>query len=233
MRLDQYLSTSTALSRKDAKKVISQGRVNVDGVPARSANLQVAVGATIELDGSELHLPGDLYLMMNKPDGVISATTDNSQPTAVDLLPSPLASQVHIAGRLDKDTTGLLLLTSDGQWSHQVTSPRRDCPKTYQVQLAAPLSSEARAQLEAGVMLKDENKPTLPATVRVCSDAAIELTINEGRYHQVKRMLAAVGNHVTGLHRLRIGTITLDPALAPGQYRELTENEIRSITGRA
>ncbi|MBJ6136609.1 pseudouridine synthase [Marinobacter litoralis] len=233
MRLDQYLSTSTALSRKEAKKAISQGRVSVEGVSARSANLQVATDANVELDGSALRLPGEVYLMMNKPDGVISATSDSSQPTAVDLLPSSLASKVHIAGRLDKDTTGLLLLTSDGRWSHQVTSPRRDCPKTYQVQLAEPLGSKAKVQLETGVVLKDEDKPTLPASVVECSETVIELTIKEGRYHQVKRMLAAVGNHVTGLHRLRIGTITLDPALAPGQYRELTENEIRSIAERA
>lgn len=233
MRLDQYLATSTELSRKDAKKAITKGRVRVDGSRVRSANLQVTDKAVVELDGSELHLPGEIYLMMNKPDGVISATTDSSQPTAVDLLPSQLASKVHIAGRLDKDTTGLLLLTSDGQWSHQVTSPRRDCPKTYQVQLSEPLSSEARGKLETGVLLKDEDKPTLPASVVTCSETTIELTISEGRYHQVKRMLAAVGNHVVGLHRLRIGEITLDPALAPGQYRELTGDEIRSIFGSA
>ncbi|WP_323752808.1 16S rRNA pseudouridine(516) synthase [Marinobacter sp.] len=231
MRLDQYLATSTELSRKDAKKVITKGRVRVDCVPARSANMQVADNTLVELDGSQLHLPGDIYLMMNKPDGVISATTDSSQPTAVDLLPSQLASKVHIAGRLDKDTTGLLLLTSNGQWSHQVTSPRRDCPKTYQIQLVEPLSTEAKVKLETGVVLKDEDKPTLPATVAICAETTIELTINEGRYHQVKRMLAAVGNHVAGLHRLRIGAITLDPALAPGEYRELTEDEIRSIFG--
>ena len=229
MRLDQYLATSTELSRKDAKKAIAKGRVHVDGAPVQSANRQVDDKAVVELDGSRLNLPGEIYLMMNKPEGVISATTDSSQPTAVDLLPSQLASKVHIAGRLDKDTTGLLLLTSDGQWSHQVTSPRRDCPKTYQVLLAEPLSNEAKMALETGVMLKDEEKPTLPATVVICSETHIELTINEGRYHQVKRMLAAVGNHVKGLHRLRIGEITLDPALAPGQYRELTEDEFRSI----
>ncbi|MBZ0335086.1 ribosomal small subunit pseudouridine synthase A [Marinobacter sp. JH2] len=229
MRLDQYLATSTELSRKDAKKAITKGRVRVDGTVVQSANMQTSNEAVVELDGSELHLPGEIYLMMNKPDGVISATNDSSQPTAVDLLPSQLASKVHIAGRLDKDTTGLLLLTSDGQWSHQVTSPRRDCPKTYQVLLAEPLSSEAKVKLETGVLLKDEEKLTLPATVVMCSDSKIELTINEGRYHQVKRMLAATGNHVKGLHRLQIGEITLDPALEPGQYRELTEEELRSI----
>jgi 16S rRNA pseudouridine516 synthase len=229
MRLDQYLSTSTELSRKDAKKAITKGRVRVDGAAVRSANTQVAGNAVVELDGSVLHLAGEIYVMMNKPDGVISATTDSSQPTAVDLLPPRLATRVHIAGRLDKDTTGLLLLTSDGQWSHQVTSPRRDCPKTYQVMLAEPLSNEARVKLETGVLLRDEEKATRPATVVICSETTIELTINEGRYHQVKRMLAAVGNHVKGLHRLRIGEITLDPALAPGQYRELTEDEFRSI----
>ncbi|MBR9871407.1 MAG: pseudouridine synthase [Gammaproteobacteria bacterium] len=229
MRLDQFIASSTELSRKEVKKAVGKGRVQVNGVTVRSANLQVDDDAVVALDGTKVHLPGHVYLMMNKPAGVISATTDSSQPTAIDLLPSDFGSKVHIAGRLDKDTTGLLLLTSDGQWSHQITSPRRDCPKTYQVELAEPLSSEAKTKLETGLLLKDEDKPTLPARVVTCSDTSIELTIAEGRYHQVKRMLAAVGNHVTGLHRLRIGEITLDPALIPGQYRELTEDEIRSI----
>ncbi|WP_372965225.1 pseudouridine synthase [Marinobacter sp.] len=229
MRLDQYLATCTGLSRKEAKKAIIGRRVQVSGELCRSANTPVAEATLVELDGSVLSLPNEIYLMMNKPEGVISATTDSNQPTAVDLLPTDMASKVHIAGRLDKDTTGLLLLTSDGKWSHQVTSPRRDCPKTYQVQLAEPLSSDARKQLENGVLLKGENKPTRPAIVVNCSETKIELTIHEGRYHQVKRMLAAVGNHVEGLHRVRVGAITLDPILEPGQYRELTEEEVRSI----
>ncbi|MET4025412.1 16S rRNA pseudouridine516 synthase [Marinobacter sp. MBR-99] len=229
MRLDQFVATSSGLSRKEAKRAISAGRVRVHGAVFKSANSQVPENAEVTMGDEALTLPGSLYLMMNKPAGVISANNDSSQPTAVDLLPPELARQVHIAGRLDKDTTGLLLLTSDGQWSHQVTSPRRDCPKTYRVTLAEPLDEHACQALEQGVELNGEEKPTLPAQVLLRSATEIELTIREGRYHQVKRMLAAVGNHVMALHRQSVGDIVLDQTLAPGQYRSLTAQEIESV----
>ena len=229
MRLDQYLASGTRLSRKDAKRAITGKRVQVNGQLCRSTSANINTGDSVLLDGEPVTLPGELYLMLHKPAGVISATTDSSQPTALDLLPPELARQLHIAGRLDKDTTGLLLLTSDGQWSHRVTSPRRDCPKTYRVQLAEPLTAEARQALEQGIQLNGEDTATRPAQVLACSEQEIELTISEGRYHQVKRMLAAVGNHVTALHRQRIGAIELDAGLAPGQFRELTRSEIDSV----
>jgi len=229
MRLDQYLANGTGLSRKDAKRAITGKRVQVNGQLCRSTSANINTGDSVLLDGEPVTLPGELYLMLHKPAGVISATTDSSQPTALDLLPPELARQLHIAGRLDKDTTGLLLLTSDGQWSHRVTSPRRDCPKTYRVQLAEPLTAEARQALEQGIQLNGEDTATRPAQVLACSEQEIELTISEGRYHQVKRMLAAVGNHVTALHRQRIGAIELDAGLAPGQFRELTRSEIDSV----
>ncbi|KPQ29963.1 MAG: 16S rRNA pseudouridine516 synthase [Marinobacter excellens HL-55] len=232
MRLDQRIATSSDLSRKDARRAVISGRVSVNGTHCKSASTHVHEQDQVMLDDRLLTLPGDLYLMMNKPAGVISATTDSSQPTALDLLPANLARHVHIAGRLDKDTTGLLLLTSDGQWSHLVTSPRRDCVKTYRVTLAEPLPDEAFVMLEQGVQLHGEDKPTQPAHVLVHSETTIELTIREGRYHQVKRMLAAVGNHVKALHRLSIGAITLDDTLAPGQYRALTVDEISAIRER-
>lgn len=133
-------------------------------------------------------------------------------------------------GRLDKDTTGLLLLTSDGQWSHSVTSPRRECRKSYRVWLAEAIPDEACRALEKGVMLNGDNTMTRPAEVQVHDDKIIDLTISEGRYHQIKRMLAAVGNRVEALHRFRIGNIKLDEALAPGEFRALTPQEIRSVT---
>ena len=230
MRLDQYIATSSALSRKEARRAVIGGRVSVNGACCKRASDHVARHDQVLLDNQLLTLPGDLYLMMNKPPGVISATSDSDQPTVLDLLPADIARYVHIAGRLDKDTTGLLLLTSDGQWSHQVTSPRRHCPKTYQVKLAEPLPDEARLKLEQGVLLNGEDNPTQPAGVVVRSETTIELTIREGRYHQVKRMMAAVGNHVTSLHRLSIGTLVLEDALAPGQYRSLTAEEVAAIT---
>jgi len=229
MRLDQFVATSTELSRKEAKRAISRGRVTVDGDTCTAANRHLPREARVALDGRLLALPGERYLMMNKPAGVISATTDSTQPTALDLLPAELARDLHIAGRLDADTTGLLLLTTDGQWSHRVTSPRTDCPKTYRVTLSEPLTDDSVKALEQGLLLHNDPRPTRPANVVVVEDRVIDLTISEGRYHQVKRMLAAVGNHVVRLHRLRIGPVAIDPGLEPGGYRELTREERDSL----
>lgn len=229
MRLDQFVATSTELSRKEAKRAISRGRVTVDGDTCTAANRHLSREARVALDGRLLALPGERYLMMNKPAGVISATTDSTQPTALDLLPAELARDLHIAGRLDADTTGLLLLTTDGQWSHRVTSPRTDCPKTYRVTLSEPLTDDSVKALEQGLLLHNDPRPTRPANVVVVEDRVIDLTISEGRYHQVKRMLAAVGNHVVRLHRLRIGPVAIDPGLEPGGYRELTREERDSL----
>ncbi|TNE73424.1 MAG: 16S rRNA pseudouridine(516) synthase RsuA [Gammaproteobacteria bacterium] len=229
MRLDQFIAQCSTLSRKDAKRAIGTGRVQVDGQSCTSANLRVTEDSTVTLDGERCQLPGELYLMLNKPAGVISATRDSNHPTVLDLLPADLAKDLHIAGRLDADTTGLVLLTSDGQWSHRVTSPRRQCEKIYRVTLSAPLTEQAVRALEGGVQLRNEAKPTKPAQVRMLEDNVIELTITEGRYHQVKRMLAAVGNHVDALHRECIGGIALDPTLGPGEYRELTPDEINCV----
>lgn len=229
MRLDQFIATSTELSRKDAKRAISRGEVTVNEQICKGANTRLAGHERVALSGTLLTLAGERYLMMNKPAGVVSATTDSDHPTALDLLPSDITRNLHIAGRLDADTTGLLLLTTDGKWSHRVTSPRTDCPKTYRVTLSEPLTDAAAQQLERGVELHNDPKPTRPAGVKVLEERIIELTISEGRYHQVKRMLAAVGNHVDALHRLRIGKVELDTALGPGEYRELTPEEKDSL----
>jgi 16S rRNA pseudouridine516 synthase len=229
MRLDYFIANATSLSRKDAKRAIGKGQVEHNGKSCRQASSQVKEGDSIKLDGVTLALPGERYLMLFKPEGVISATSDSQQPTVLDLLPADMRQGLHIAGRLDRDTTGLLLLTTDGQWSHRITSPRAGCDKTYRVALSEPITREAVDQLVAGVLLKGESDVTLPAGIDVMEDRIIELTIHEGRYHQIKRMMAAVGNHVTSLHRLRIGTIKLDSALAPGEFRELTSDEVVSV----
>jgi len=226
MRLDQFIATGSELSRKEAKRAIAAGDVQVNGDVWKNSATAVPANAEVMLQGEPVALPGERYLMLNKPAGFISATRDSDQPTALDLLPAELARNLHIAGRLDADTTGLLLLTTDGKWSHRVTSPRVECTKTYQVALSEPISHAAIAALETGVMLRNDTKPTKPAQVKALQSQLIELTISEGRYHQVKRMLAAVGNHVTTLHRSRIGGVTLDSALAPGEYRFLTSTEI-------
>mgnify|MGYP005841649273 CR=1 FL=1 len=229
VRLDYFIANATGLSRKEAKRAIGKGRVEHNGHPCRQAAVKVKTEDAIRLDGRALTLPEERYLMLFKPEGVISATTDSQQPTVIDLLPANIRQGLHIAGRLDRDTTGLLLLTTDGHWSHRVTSPGSGCDKSYRVILSEPVSREAILQLEAGVTLKGEPTPTQPAGVQLIDDRTIELVIREGRYHQIKRMMAAVGNHVTRLHRNRVGTIGLDAALAPGQFRALTADEINSI----
>lgn len=229
MRLDQYIANSTTLTRKDARQAIKAGRVYMDEAPCKSASAKIDTSASITLDGQPVALPGEQYLMLNKPGGVISATRDSDHPTALDLLPPELTPGLHIAGRLDADTTGLLLLTTDGHWSHRITAPRVRCPKTYRVSLHSPLSEQAICDLEQGLLLRNDPVPTMPAQVQQITAYEIELTISEGRYHQVKRMLAATGNHVESLHRIRIGDIVLDSELEPGHYRALTADEIDSV----
>ncbi len=229
MRLDQFIANSTELSRKEAKQAIVRGHVTVNEHTCKSASTHLAGHERVMLSGTPLTLPGERYLMMHKPAGVVSATTDSDHPTALDLLPANTARNLHIVGRLDADTTGLLLLTTDGQWSHRVTSPRTECPKTYRVTLSEPLTDSAVEELEQGVRLHNDPKPTRPARVTILEERIIELTISEGRYHQVKRMLAAVGNHVEELHRLQIGEVRLDASLAPGEYRELSPEEKDSL----
>lgn len=229
LRLDQFIANSSGLSRKEAKHAIAGGRVRVGNDVCKGASTKVAPDANVCLDDQPLSLPGERYLMLHKPAGVVSATRDSDHPTALDLLPSALVRNLHVAGRLDIDTTGLLLLSTDGQWSHRITSPRVDCPKTYRVTLAEPLTDQAARNLESGVELRQDPTPTRPAGVHRVADRVIELTLSEGRYHQVKRMLAAVGNHVEALHRERIGNIRLDPTLAPGAWRPLSRQEIDSV----
>jgi 16S rRNA pseudouridine516 synthase len=163
--------------------------------------------------------------MLNKPQGVICATTDPGHRTVLDLLDVENKKGLHPAGRLDIDTTGLVLISDDGDWSHRITAPRHKCPKTYRVTLAEPLEEQVAAQFAEGIALHNEEKKTQPATLEILSPTEVRLTIGEGKYHQIKRMFAAVGNHVVALHREAIGALQLDEALAPGEYRQLSEEE--------
>ncbi|WP_027330870.1 pseudouridine synthase [Marinimicrobium agarilyticum] len=229
MRLDKYVSQCSGLSRKSVKQVLHQRRIAVDGEPVRNAGLILCGEETVTLDGHPLALPRARYLMLHKPAGVVCATEDSSQRTVLDLLPSTLATGQQIVGRLDKDTTGLLLLTDDGQWNHRITSPRRACAKVYQVTTADPIEPSAIDAFHDGIVLKDDPKPTQPATLVIEGSHQASITLVEGRYHQVKRMFAALGNRVTALHRASIGSIRLDPELPEGQFRSLTEDEINCV----
>ena len=229
MRLDYFLAHSAGLTRKEAKRLISGGAVTVEGEAKPKANLQLRPDQAVALHGEPVQRPRQRYLMLHKPAGVVCSTDDPEHRTVLDLLPAELRPDLHPAGRLDRDATGLVLLTSDGQWSHRLTSPNHQCGKRYRVTCTDPVSDEDLQALADGILLRGEDSPTLPAQVEWVNAHTLRLTITEGRYHQVKRMLAACGNKVVGLHREQIGDIVLDADLAPGEYRVLTEDEIAGI----
>jgi len=226
MRLSFFVAHATGLSRREVKILISNGAITVEGESLVRAHYQLTEGQAVFYDGTQLHLPGQRYLMLNKPAAMVSSSSDQDGASVLQLLPQEWRRDLHIVGRLDADTTGLLLLSSDGQWLHRITSPRSDCAKVYLVNTAEPISETMAQQLRDGVELRSEKQPTKPAAVELLSDHQLRLTISEGRYHQVKRMLAAVGNHVTSLHREQIGQLRLDESLALGEYRELREEEV-------
>lgn len=230
-RLDRYLTMTTGMTRSQARRCIGSGAVSINDEDGRpKAGSLVGPEDAVFLDGERLILDqGERYFMLNKPVGVISATRDSELPTVIELLAPDDRPGLHPAGRLDRDTTGLLLLTTDGQWSHRLTSPRRGCRKVYRVNLAEPVGEEMLTALSEGVWLRGEDRATRPAEAEQSGSHELRLTITEGRYHQVKRMMAALGNHVTALHREQVGAIRLDETLRPGDYRPLTDAEIASI----
>lgn len=209
--------------------LIGKGHVSVEGFAAVKANTQVAEHDKVWLDDQLVQFSDDRYIMLNKPAGVICSTDDPDHPTVMTLLSLEEQHRLHIAGRLDLDTTGLVLLTTDGQWSHRITSPNSECPKCYRVVLEAALTDDAKKMLEGGVLLRGESEKTLPAKVELVEPNIIHLTITQGKYHQVKRMLAAVENRVLALHRMSVGAVLLDATLAPGEYRLLSESEVALI----
>ncbi|QSX33045.1 16S rRNA pseudouridine(516) synthase RsuA [Shewanella avicenniae] len=229
MRLDKFICEATGFTRNLAKRALKQGEVEVDGHVVKDASFKLQPDMMVTLEGALLSLIGMRYIMMHKPLETLCSNVDEVYPSVLNLIDEPLVDRLHFAGRLDADTTGLLLITDDGQWSHRVTSPKRECGKRYRAWLAEPLVEDAEQRFLDGVALNGEKELTRPATLVRISDAEVLLTITEGKYHQVKRMFAAVGNKVTELHREAIGAIELDESLAPGEWRYLTEAEIASI----
>ena len=229
MRLDKYLASVSDYSRSDVKKLCKAGRVTVAGVLVGDAGHNIEPTADVQVDGASFRRATARYFMLNKPLGYISATKDREHLTALELLDEDNLDKMHIAGRLDIDTTGLVLISDDGQWSHRITSPKSHCPKTYFVETVDPISPQAVEAIEKGIHLNNEKRPTKPAKMVLVDEHSARLTISEGKYHQVKRMLAAVGNKVDRLHRESIGEIELDKDLMPGEYRALTDEEISSV----
>jgi 16S rRNA pseudouridine516 synthase len=229
MRLDKYISQVSDYSRKDVKTLLKAGRISVNGEVARDPATQVSETSHVAVDDVRLSQPLPRYFMLNKPQGYICATKDSRHPVVLDLLEEPNKDKLQIAGRLDIDTTGLVLITDDGQWNHAVTSPNRDCTKRYYVCTEHDIGDSVAAKFAKGIMLEGEKKRTRPAQLSLLFSNEAKLEISEGKYHQVKRMFAATNNRVVELHREAIGGIELDPALEEGEYRRLSDEEIASV----
>ena len=230
MRLDKFIAEQTGLTRSQAAKALKSGVVSVNEEIEKSGARKVSAEDTIRYEGELLEwLEGGQYFMLYKPQGYVCSHDDGEYPTVFQFFDYPLMNKLHTAGRLDVDTTGLVLLTDDGQWSHRITSPKHHCEKTYLVTLADPVEAFYVQQLAEGILLRGEKEPCLPAKMEILDDYNVNLTISEGRYHQVKRMFAALGNKVEALHRWRIGDIVLDESLEEGEYRTLSDEEIGSF----
>ncbi len=229
MRLDKFLCDALGTTRKESTQILKTGEVTVDGIVQKSGSFKVVEQVEVEWQGREITQTGPRYIMLHKPEGYVCSHEDGFNHTAFVLLDEMNMNGLHFAGRLDVDTTGLVLITDDGKWSHRITSPKHKCDKIYRVWLADPVQSDYADKLAAGIELRNEREPTLPAQMEVIDENEVLLTIHEGKYHQVKRMFAALGNKVVGLHREKVGHIVLDDDLEPGEYRYLTEDEIESV----
>ena len=225
-RLDKIISATGKKSRREVREMVRQGRVLVDGKPAPAADMKVdPQTAVILLDGEPLGYEKFTYVMLHKPAGVLTATEDRRQETVLDLLPPELRRRaLSPVGRLDKDTEGLLLLTNDGQLAHRLLSPKSHVDKVYYARVDGALEPGDIATFAAGMTLGD-GLECLPAGLEILSPTEALVTLREGKFHQVKRMLAARGKPVLYLKRLSMGRLRLDPALAPGAWRMLTEEE--------
>lgn len=232
-RLDKLLASTGRWSRREAKELIREGRVAVDGCPARSGEEKVdRASGTVTVDGAALTLQTHTYIMLHKPAGVLSATEDPRQETVLDLLPPELKKRgLFPVGRLDKDTEGLLLLTDDGDLAHRLLSPKKHVDKVYQARLDRPLGEADRDAFARGILLEDGYRCMAAELALLGDGREVLITLREGKFHQIKRMAAARGSRVIYLKRLRMGSLSLDGALPPGGWRCLTEEEIAGIGG--
>lgn len=228
MRLDKYISQKLQCGSKAARLLVAQGKVNLGGIVTRDNLIEVSDLCDVTCEGRRINDEDAIYIMLNKPQGCVSATVDEVHQTVVDLITEPYAQQLHIAGRLDKESTGLLILTNDGIWSKSLTEPVMAIPKRYLVTTEKEIKPEVKARFAEGFYFAYEDITTLPAELEILSEYSAVVTIYEGKYHQIKRMFHAVENRITSLHRLSVGSLKLDEALKPGAYRSLTVEEVRA-----
>ena len=228
MRLDKFICKSTELSKAEALLRIGSGDVSVNGEITTNEAMQVHENNTVLLNGITSKRPRAFrYVLMHKPAGTICSNIDEVYPSLFNHLDIDNVSELHIAGRLDADTTGMVLITDDGRWSYNITVPTKACRKVYRVVLSKPIADGVVDTFKQGVQLQGEQHLTRPADLEIVSPKEVLLTITEGKFHQVKRMFAAVGNRVNTLHREAIGDVSLD--LKVGEWRYLTHDEVQSF----
>lgn len=227
-RIDKIIATQTEYSRKDVKKMISQKKIEVDGKIIKSADEKINENAVIKISGKELNIKKNIYLILNKPKGYISATEDKNMKTVLDLVPEKYQHRALFpAGRLDKDTTGMMIITDDGKFAHNILSPKKHIKKKYNVTIDIPVTKEMITGFERGIQLNDgECKKAL---LEITGEYTADVTITEGRYHQIKRMFGCYGAKVIELNRVQMGEFILPSNLKLGQGREITEKEIEQI----
>ncbi|MEO9653432.1 pseudouridine synthase [Marinomonas sp.] len=232
MRLDKYICKSSDLTLLQALEVIRDGDVKVNGVIQRHEKTQIHKNNSVELKGVRLTPRAFRYLLMNKVAGTVCSNIDEVYPSVLSGLDIDNKAELHIVGRLDTDTTGMLLITDDGSWSFHITSPQSGCLKTYRVTLSKMISTERAIEIKErfhkGLMLQGEVELTKPAIFKLLGPQEALLTLSQGKFHQVKRMFAAVGNRVTALHRQQIGGVMLD--VKEGEWRCLTSQEVASLS---
>ena len=227
-RLDKLLADLNLGTRSQVKEQIKKGKVTVNGIIVKSPEQKVSETDDIVFDGKSVSGEIFFYYMLNKPDGVVSATEDDKEKTVLDLFEKPIPKGLFPVGRLDKNTEGLLLITNDGELGHVLTSPKHHVEKTYLVKTKHTLNEANIAALNKGVDI-GEKDVTKPAKIEEICDKEYYLTITEGKFHQVKRMMEAVGTKVIYLKRISMGEIKLDENLAPGEYRPLNERELEYV----
>ena len=232
-RLDQFLANHGCGSRTEVKTMIRRGQVQVNGLKVTAADTHIDPEKdTVLWNGKPILNRPFVYLMLHKPKGVVSATDDRRYPTVLSLVPEEFAHyDLFPAGRLDKDTTGFVLLTNDGDFAHRILSPKHHVDKIYRAELTDPIPSSAQEKFANGLVLKDGTK-TLPAQLDVVDDFHAVITLREGKYHQIKRMFAACGTTVKELHRSAIGGVFLDAEMAEGDCRPLTEQELSTLLSK-
>jgi 16S rRNA pseudouridine516 synthase len=228
-RLDTFISRHGGMSKREVRQCLLQQKITVDGLVATAMDQIIHQFSVVSLQGKIIQQNTPIYILLNKPKGVVSSTTDKNHTTVIDIIDVPRKKELHIVGRLDFNTTGLLLLTNDGRWSRRLSLPENNIQKKYRVTLEKKVTAEYATTFTQGIYFAHENITTRPAELMVISSHIVELTISEGRYHQVKRMFGYFQNKVLELHRLSVGKLPLDPKLSLGTSRSLTELEVKEI----